>query len=249
MEENARLTELTRMLLSSSAFSGFMNELSIEQRPSQAPEQPTPQQAPLQPNTRKDVNPYQVIQQSGLPTQRPQQIGFALMPDIDFSNLDLNGGWNSSIDMTYNNAQVFAVTEVPQGPAVDTEILCGKASNFVPSLPTPDDSKDQVPIVERKPAAEKAEETAVASCTDVELDESDPAFALFVDSPAPKEFTPEPFEDMFGGVPLDKVFSRLELVVYDESADPDTVAMERFERICSSIDDAFQRISNLTAHL
>jgi bZIP-type transcription factor MBZ1 len=248
MEENARLTELTRMLLSSSAFAGFMNELSIEQAP-RSQEQPAPPPTSLQPNTRKDVNPHQVNQQQ--PQLRQQQIGFALMPDIDFSSLDLNtNGWNSGIDMTFNNTQVFAVTEVPQGPAVDTGILSGKTSNFVPSFSSSDDSKDQVPVVERAPTAEKVEETAVATpCEDVEFDESDPAFALFSDASTSKPAVVEPFEDMFGGVAPEKVFSRIELVIDEESADQETVLMERFERMLSSIEQSFQRIGNITSHL
>lgn len=250
MEENARLTDLTRMLLSSSAFTGFMNELVVnDSLPRPAQERPAPQPS-LQPNTRKDVNPHQA--QQGQLTQNRQQINMALMPDIDFSNLDLNGNWNSGIDMGFTgNTQVFAVTEVPQGPAVDTSILSGKASNSVPSFSS-DDSKDQVPVVERMPVIEKVEET-VATCDDVELDESDPAFALFIDLPVPQataaKSEPEPFEDMFGGVTPEKVFSRLELVLDNELLDQDTLAMERFEHLCSSIEAAYQRVGNMTSHL
>ena len=152
--------------------------------------------------------------------------------------------------MTFNNTQVFAVTEVPQGPAIDTEILSGKSSNFVPSCSSSEDSKDQVPVVERAPAVEKTEETTVALPDDsVAFDESDPAFALFADSPTPKESVVEPFEDMFGGVAPEKVFSRLELVLDDESVANDTLAMERFERMLSSMENSFQRIGNITSHL
>jgi len=246
MEENARLTELTRMLLSSPAFSGFMNELSVDQTQPQVQEQHAPQQTSLQP-TRKDVNPHQVTQQQ--PRMRQQQIGLALMPDIDFSTLDLNGSWNSGMDMTFNNIQAFPVTGVPQGPAVDTGILSGKTSNFVPSYSSSEDSKD-VPVVERAPKAQKVEETSVSTfCEDVEFDESDPAFALFSDAPASKETVTTPFEDLFGGVAPEKVFSRLEIVIDDESADQDVLAMERFERMLSSIDESFRRIGNITSHL
>lgn len=247
MEENARLSEFTRMLLSSNAFSDFMNEISTDglPRPTVAETQP----APVQPNTRKDVNPHQVAQKQTLNQQPRQRIGMALMPDIDFTNIDLNAGWNTPFDQSYNpTPTVFAVTEVPQGPAVDAGVLSGKTSKSMPSFSS-DSSKEQVPVIERIPAAEDLETPSMTSCDDVELDESDPAFALFIDAPSSKAAVVEPFEDFFGGMPLEKAFSRLEVVVYHSSVDEDTIAMDRLERLCSSMEEAFQRIGSVTSHL
>src|SRR5256885_6591869 len=71
MEENTRLSDLTRMLLSSQAFSGFLNELSQNGMPAPSttaatasqPQSQTQSQAQPQP-TKKDVNPHQATRQA-----------------------------------------------------------------------------------------------------------------------------------------------------------------------------------------
>lgn len=92
-EENRRLTDLTRMLLSSSAFSGFVGELTSNPaaaQVAQAPLRPQQQQPQSeQPRrVRKDVNPY------GQQPMQHQHIGMAMIPEhaMDFSMIDLNAG-------------------------------------------------------------------------------------------------------------------------------------------------------------
>jgi len=128
-EENNRLTDLTRMLLSSQAFSGFLQELSqsgipppVQQRPTQ---QPTPQERPQSQAQRKDVNPHQAARQ--VQSQQPQ-IGMALMPEtnIDLSLFD-TPSWNSGINA--NDFQVFAVTELPEGPTLDLSVATEKSNS------------------------------------------------------------------------------------------------------------------------
>lgn len=249
MEENQRLTDLTRMLLASPSFSTFLNDLSSNGLPAPSIEVPSRPvtQAPAPQPTRKDVNPNRAAQEMQN-QQNTSQVGMAMVPEqnLDFSMLDINvNGWNSGLDMTFNNAQVFAVTEVPEGPAIDTSVLSGKSESF--STPSSRDCKEQAPVIERMPVIEETDnETASVSSTDVDLDASDPAFALFIDTQPAKQTT-EPFEDMFGGVELEKVFSRVELIVNDESQD--VIDVERFERMCSSMEGAFQRIGSVTSHL
>src|SRR5437763_10380591 len=62
IEENTRLTDLTRMLLSSQAFSSFLNELSLNGIPAPATAAASSQPQP-QP-TKKDVNPHQATRQA-----------------------------------------------------------------------------------------------------------------------------------------------------------------------------------------
>ena len=100
-----------------------------------------------------------------------------------------------------------------------------------------EESKDDAPAIERMPATEKVEAVSdvASSCDEVELDESDPAFALFADSP-PSTPSVKLEDELFGGIELEKAFSRLELVVEDEASDQfeiSTVTMDRFERLCS----------------
>lgn len=253
-EENSRLTDLAHMLLSSPHFSGFMEEMNVngmpqlptqqqsqqpqpQQQQSQPSQQPQPQAMP-QPSVPKDANPNAASQEF----QMPQSM--VMVPnqgmDMPASALGLNnGGWNSGIDINYANTPVFAVTEVPEGPAIDHEALSGKSSSIVEScLPGP--TKDEAPTLERPPMVEetKKEFTGVEN-PDVEIDENDPAFTLFLDSPATssQETSEKPFE----GVKSEK----FELVVEGESR----ATADRFAQLCLSMETAFQRVSMVTSHL
>ncbi|KAI9878650.1 MAG: hypothetical protein M1830_000321 [Pleopsidium flavum] len=265
MAENQRLSDLTRMLLSSSAFSTFLNDLSTDGMPvptTPAPEQPATTQATVvQPNIRKDPNPHRLAhQQAQAHEQDGAQVEMALVPDnaLDFSTLDLNNSaFASNMPQGYDHAQVFSVTQFPQGPAVDridTAVLSGKSSNFVGSYMSSDDCKCQAPAIERIPATKKEpEEGSILTipCLEVDFDESDPAFALFTDAPSSVKSSPaESQELLFGGLESEKVFARLEIVVQDASADNiSAAAMERFERLCFRLEAAFERIGNMTSHL
>ncbi|KAJ9252986.1 transcriptional regulator family: bZIP [Paecilomyces variotii] len=252
-EENARLTDLTRMLLSSPHFSSFLNDFIPSSQPQQQQQvQPAVVSQPqMQQNHQKDVNPARVAQDFQM--QQNPQVGMVMVPEqsVNVPTMDMNpSGWNSGIDMNFTNAPVFAVFEVPE-PVIDTGVLCGKSSNFVGSevLET---SKDEVPSLERPPVSEAPKEkTNVGTPNpDVEIDESDPAFALFLDSPpASQSSSPEKVQNLFDGVESEKVLSTFELVVEDESTEVSAVTMRRFERLCHSMEAAFQRVSMVTAHL
>ena len=125
MEENRRLTDLTRMLLSSPAFSGFLSELSGTAPSSSATSLPQSQSCPEPQPSQKDVNPHQVARK--LQNQQ-QQVGTAIIPEraIDFSLADTPASsWNTSVGL--NNFPVYSLTNVPEGPTLDLEKLCGKA--------------------------------------------------------------------------------------------------------------------------
>lgn len=270
--ENTRLTDLTRMLLSSPAFSSFLNDLSSTGNgiPAPAPaatlarpsSSGTQQSQPL----RKDANPHQRQLQNQ--SQSRTQVGMTLVPDnsMDFSVFDpANNAWGGNVDFGFNNAQVFSVTELPEGPPMDSiniGILSGKSSNIVGPYSS-DEAKDDAPIIERMPASPPKRDTTIASdviCEDIELDASNPAFALFVDYPASalKSYTSEsvsvePEYRVFGGIDPEKAFARLDLVVHDEDPDNEGVVssavMARFERLCSETEAALLRVAVLTAHL
>lgn len=230
MEENARLTDLTRTLLSSQHFASFLNEASVNGLP-QNPQ--AMMQTPPQPESQDVQMPTPPNPMSTIPEQ-----------NFDFAALDVNGpGWNSGIDMSYN-APVFAVLEVPEPPlpAIETSILSGKDSR--PLLPLSDNSK-QLPIIERPVEPEPVQHQADP---DVEIDESDPAFALFLDQP--KTSTTQ--SEVSAHIPLEKP-TRIELIVRDENAcePPDIAAVNlaRFERLRASIEGPYQRVCQFTAHL
>lgn len=243
MEENTRLSDLTRMLLSSPSFSGFLDTLSQNPAAAQTAQQVAQprveqQQAP-QRQVRKDVNPYAAQQH-----MQQQQIGMTLIPEhnMDFSMLDLNS------DGAYSyQPQVFSVLSLPE-TTIDTELLSGKSSNSFTAIAS-DDEKVELPIVERAPESSVVEEPAkTVEVVDEEFD-SDPAFALFASSPEPSATTPatEPQDFTFDFSTLDITSkpSHYELVVPSAA---DDACMRRVERLAAEMDAVAERLAILTVN-
>ncbi|RAL05460.1 bZIP transcription factor [Aspergillus ibericus CBS 121593] len=246
-EENARLTDLARMLLSSPHFSQFLDEMGPNglPLPSQMQPQAHPQhhQHPQQPQPQPHQQPQQQAPpMSQPPMQQPPQVGMVMVSNqgLDVSAMGLNGGWNSGIDMNFGNPSVFAVLEVPE-PTIDTEVLSGKTSSIMDSsLPSIPSSKDEAPVLESLPIVIEAEQKSDIGVEnpDVVIDESDPAFALFADRPAP---TSEESDVSFDGIGAEKSAPAFELVVEADA--------RRFAHFCNSMEAAFERVSMMTAHL
>ena len=239
MDENTRLSDLTRMLLSSPSFSGFLDTLS--QNPTAAQQQSTPTPAPVQQvenrQVRKDINPYAAQQQ-----MQQQQIGMAMIPEhaMDFSMLDLNS------DGAFYQPQVFSVLSMPE-TILDAEALSGTGPAFTPLAS--DDEKIELPTVERAPISEpvKIEEVEIV---DEEFD-ADPAFALF--SAAPKATAPAPVElditSLLASITIEKP-CQYELVVESESEVATAkAAMKKVERMCASLESMTERLRGLTMDL
>jgi hypothetical protein len=226
-----------------------------QQQPQQPPPQPQPQQqqqqhAPvmqqpqIQANVPKNANHSQ---NQDFQMQQNPQVSVQMAPNqgMDMSTMGFNnGGWNSGIELNYGNAPVFAVLEVPEGPVLDAEAVSGKSSNVVGSYLS-ETSKDNIPTFERLTVAEgpKNEPAVGVENPDVQIDESDPAFALFLDAPAtsPGDISSEHFD----GIPSEKESPVFELVVENESR----AAANRFALLCHSMEAAFQRVSMATSHL
>lgn len=244
-EENARLNDLARMLLGSPHFSNFLNEMEgprsqqqQQQQQQQQPQQPHQQTAP-QPSMQAMPKENSANRGQDFQMQQNAQPNMVMMPNqaMDPNMAMNNAGWNSGIDMNFGNAAVFAVMEVPEGPSFDAEILSGKSSSSLP-----ESSKNEAPVVEY-PISNSPNKCDIGVLDpDFVIDESDPAFALFVDSPAPASHD----EIAFEGVSSEKP-SQFELVV-DNSGVSDS-AKRTFDALCLSIDAAFQRVSSVTSHL
>ncbi|KAJ6160382.1 hypothetical protein N7470_003778 [Penicillium chermesinum] len=241
-EENARLNDLARMLLGSPHFANFLNEMPdsipAQVQAHQQPQQPQqPQQQPQQVNVPKqDAAPRGPEFQ----LQQTPQANMMMAPSqgMDASMIN-NSGWNSGIDMNFGNPSVFAVLDVPEGPALDVEALSGKSSS---PIGAPEPAKDMAPVIGHLENEESTQKTDVGVLNpDVEIDESDPAFALFVDSPAPP--TVAGAERAFDGVGSEKPDAHYELVV------DTTNSQARLNMLCSSMEAAFERVSALTSHL
>lgn len=243
LEENTRLSDLTRMLLSSPSFSGFLDTLASNPQAAQtaqAVQQPQPQQQQIeqpQRQIRKDVNPYAAQQQ-----MQQQQIGMAMIPEhnMDFSMLDLNENGAFSYQ-----PQVFSVLSLPEA-VIDTEILSGKSSSFTPLAS--DDEKVELPKVERMPVSEPSK-VELPAVVDEEFD-ADPAFALFVSSPATSTVKSEPELDLSFLANLSLKPSNFELVVVPEVDEATAdAAMRRVERLSADMDACLERLSRLSCHL
>lgn len=236
MEENTRLSDLTRMLLSSPSFSGFLDTLATNPAAAQTAQsiQPPPQQIEQpQRQVRKDVNPYAAQQQ-----MQQQQIGMAMIPEqhMDFNMLDLQDGAFSY------QPQVFSVLSLPEA-VIDTELLSGKCSNF--STLKSDDEKIELPTVERMPVSESVEEIIT---TEEEFD-ADPAFALYAATPVSVTTALEPEFDLSFLNNLSIKPSNYELVVSKVDEVASDAAMTRIERISADMDECLTRLTALTMHL
>ncbi|KAH8819207.1 putative cyclic AMP-responsive element-binding protein 3-like protein 3 [Xylogone sp. PMI_703] len=247
MEENTRLSDLTRMLLSSPSFSGFLDQLGANPAMLQqsAPQQPQQQQqqvqAPTQQQIRKDPNPYAAQQH-----MQQQHIGLAIIPEqsVDFSMLDINA------DGLYSyQPQVFSVIELPE-TRIDADTLAGKSSDAdVVSLETASEEKSTVPVIEHAPieSQREAKSLAPAPIEDPEFD-SNPAFALYVDSPDPTASTTAPLEidttPLFGIEP-EKALARLELVIVSEDNSMDVASSIKVQRLFASLDAITARLENI----
>lgn len=256
-EENANLTDLARMLLSSPHFSSFLEDSNMSGVPAQAqpgqqpaqqqPQQAQPPQLPSQPQQQPVVSQPMQSAPAKEATANPgsqqfqmqqnPQVGMVMVPSqaMDISTMDMNnGGWNSGIDMNYGNTPVFAVMEVPEGPAITGDVLSGKSSNFIePSVLEP--AKDEIPALDLPPIVE-----GKGYGTGSEVEINDPAFPLYSDSPSSTD-VPEPFN----GVRPEKESPAFEIVVESELE----AAKARLKHLCSSMEPAYQRISKLTSHL
>lgn len=225
MEENTRLSDLTRMLLSSPSFSGFLDTLATNPAAAQSAQAIVPE--PQRQQVRKDVNPYAAQQ------QMQQHVGMTMMPEqhMDFSMLEINN------DFSYQ-PQVYSVLSIPEA-VIDTAVLSGKGASSVPE-------KVELPIVERAPVVESTVETPVV--VDEEFD-ADPAFALY--SAAPISTAPSTPEIDISFLANLSIKQPVYEIIVERKVDESVcdAAMRKVERIASSLDACMARLSSMTSHL
>jgi len=237
MEENTRLSDLTRMLLSSPSFSGFLDTLASNPAAAQTAQavQQQPQQVEAQPQrVRKDINPYATQPQQ----MQQQHIGMTMIPEqtMDFSMLDLNGAYSYQ-------PQVFSVLSLPE-TILDTETLSGKSSSFSPS--TSDAEKIELPKLERMPVSEP-EKAELSVVVDEEFD-ADPAFALYSTPVTASVSELKQDLDLSFLANLSIKPSQYELVTKTDDAASDA-AFRRVERLARDMDACVERLMSLTMHL
>ncbi|KKA27184.1 hypothetical protein TD95_004679 [Thielaviopsis punctulata] len=230
MEENKRLSDLTRMLLASPSFSNFLDNLSANAIAAEAQTQNQVAQ-PIKQEQRqipKDVNPYAASLHS-------QQPAMPMIPEqpIEFNMTQYEA---SELGSFTSQPQVFALTELPEAHVFLAEVLSGKDSNTVEALES-DNSKTQVPKIEFAREKTMAPEAPLAP-TNPEF-EVDPEFVLFnssEESSTEAEAHAECDIDIFGGIQSEKVFARYQLVDFGEEERNAVVAMARVERLNDIMD-------------
>jgi hypothetical protein len=240
LEENTRLSDLTRMLLSSPSFSGFLDTLSQNPAAAQSAQQvtqPRVEQQQPQRQVRKDVNPYAASAQQ----MQQQHIGMTLIPEhnMDFSMLDL------TTDGYSYQPQVFSVLSMPE-TVIDAEILSGKTESPFTPLAS-EDVKVELPKVERAPKVTAVEEPVKSvELVDEEFD-ADPTFALFSTPSVITSPVTEAKDFVFDLASIDLIAkpSQYELVVARVDGASCDAATKRLERLTAQIDLVADRLSNL----
>ncbi|KAI0381620.1 hypothetical protein F5Y04DRAFT_280700 [Hypomontagnella monticulosa] len=247
IEENRRLSDLTRMLLSSPSFSNFLDHLSANPAAlpqQQQQQQPQPEQR--QPESRqvpKDINPFAAGQQN----HQQQQIGMVMMPEqtMDFSMLNLNA------DAFNYQPQVFAILETPEVPVIDTEVLSGKTSNFIGESFSSDTEKTEVPVLESPvlSSVELEPETSTESVSekttsnlDGDIYDDEEETTVTPSKPAELDTDSLVAVDIFGGIETEKAFARFELVDSSHEDPTAVVASKRIDRLVASLDNALARL-------
>jgi len=143
MQENDRYRGLIETLLRHPAFTPFINDISkdpavlgmpqqqpqqqMQRTPSHQPPQPQPQQPQQQQQQQPDVKPDFMnfdASQLQVPSQQQQhdqqQVGLAMIPEEDFSKLNLNRLQQQTMNFNgYQSVNAYAVTDLPSRDPVE----------------------------------------------------------------------------------------------------------------------------------
>ena len=202
--------------------------------------------APSQSSTESSPpsEPQQSQSQSLSQQPTPQPMMSTIVEDIDFDALEADSTWNSGMDFSFA-PQVYAVTEIPEGPLLDATVLSGKSA----CLPTFfSEEKEMAPVIEVAPVLQK-EEPKYTIDSSIPFDESDPVFALYSDDvPTPST----PAYEFFGSISFDKATETYNLVTADTTESEDGIVsastMARFETLCSSLESLSSRLDSLISN-
>ncbi|KAH8201546.1 hypothetical protein TruAng_004317 [Truncatella angustata] len=247
MEENKRLSDLTRMLLASPSFSNFLDHLS--QNPNAAPQQQQlaaqmEQRQPEQRQMPKDVNAYAASRQA-----QQQQIGMVMIPEqsMDFSMLNI-----AEVTDAYNyQPQVFTVLDTPEMPEIDTAILSGKTSEIV-SEPFNANEKVEISLPEVPVLLESAK--AQAPQAPVEQTKTEKVVAdldadIFDDETTASSAVESIVDGLLGVVIPTEKSCVYELVSTTEDEAVASRALARVSRLTASIEATLARLECLTYDL
>lgn len=236
LEENARLSDLTRMLLSSPAFSSFLDTLATN--PNSAAPQHSPidaqQMRPMSDRSQAHAN----VAKDPPPHMPAQHVGMTMIPEPPraLSILDHH------VEGSYGyQPRVYSVLSVPD-MVIDPEVLSGKSSTHRI------EEKMEAPELEVAPC----EREDVSPVTDDQIDETfdaDPAFALFTDrrSTTSSSTLKRPNFDQLSSKPR---HYELKLVGPTPQADEESMhTICRLLRKCQGLEAMASRLETLTGEL
>jgi len=257
MEENARFRSLAEKLLAHPAFHPFLEDLSRDPSLAESLSKVTGNMSTPSNmgQMSKDLDPYNSSQQFAPPPHSGDTtVGMTLIPEVplDLSALTLATGatWNLPVGrtqqpMNYQQSQVFAVTELPVGPADPLDFsaaLSGKGTEVETSFTeTEEAEKATAPLCHDVPEVEEpVQELPV-------FDENDETMCLFTNA-APNETVavvdePEVFEPILGEIAPEKAFAHFELFVSSE--EDNALLLNHFERMIARLDKSCRRLESL----
>ena len=267
MNENTQLVDLTRMLLSSNAFSDFLNSMSPPdgkvntslvdlQQQTVVPKTEEPQ---TQPNLPKDANPHQPSSQSH-DEQSNSQVGMVFTPEQLSTFRPANTTWADNPDYALYNAQVFAVTSMPEGPADDrlgASILSEKSGDLIKPF-VYDGAKQDAPLIAHLPFACESKDYPTVDhqhgATEAFCAGSTCPGGLYDDVPDSKTSSPIPQAKDFADsdVPSEKATQSIKLTLIDDqstSGEMSTTALKRFLQFCANMEEPSQQVASITSHL
>lgn len=264
MTENNRLTDLTRMLLESPAFNSFLNEISptdgqvLASSASSEEKVPAPKVEELQQDPPKDVNPHQTSSQiQG--DQENAQVGMALIPETYYGFNSMNNTWPDNTDSSLYDAQVYAVTSVPEGPAVDQYDACltsGKSAPFMSSF-TCDEGKTDVPVIEHPYPRHEEAKSQIPLIEDpksssIRFDDSESGFDDCGNASSLSSPTEQPEKLCSDSIQVKQSSDQTSFKIVENECEVSGVSaasMERFRRFCAAMEGPSQRVACATAHL
>ncbi|KAL8950298.1 MAG: hypothetical protein Q9222_003664 [Ikaeria aurantiellina] len=265
MAENTRLTDMTRMLLEAPAFQTFLNDVSKTDNQSSMSlvgvqqETSGPKLEEPEPTPAKDVSPHQPALQRES-SQGGAQVGMALLPE-PYQNFNAaSTGWTETMDFGLYDAQVYAVTSLPECPILDqfeTGLMPGKSSSFLGSF-LGDAAKHYSPSIEPMPALIDRNQEQMVDVSSLQVHDAQPAdddlnLALYDDTPHPRKPEAAPAADsIFGRIQPQKAFERIELTVTNNQLQNYGISeatMEKFLRFCAVMEEPSRRIAAITSHL
>lgn len=247
MEENRRQQAFIERLLRHQAFNPFLEELVKEQQEMSAP---TPLAS--MPSSSTPVAPVPAPAPAQFQFSQPENthVGMTMIPEtqLEFSMLNINNAnWNMGNGFNGYQPQgprVFAVTELPEGPAnpLDISAMSGKGHSTIFAVEdeasTEEELKADYPVIERPVQSEQSTMAPIE-----EDDAEDEEYDLYRSSPAPSTAPSAPVELTF----TTEKANRFTLVVSDEATE--AMLAERLEKKIAAMEPAFQRIAAITSML